>query len=460
MTDTVLLIDDEAAIRESLGQALELAGFEVRTLPDARALAQTLDAGFDGVVLTDLRLPGADGLAVLESVRAHDRGLPVVLMTGHGDVRTAVRAMRAGAFDFIEKPFRPETAIHVLRHALRIRAGRPAGPQARDADRSGQAAPDVADDAGLLAGRILGRSPVMVHLRERILRYAALNADVLIRGETGTGKELVARALHDHGSRSGANFVAINCAALPADLIASELFGHEAGAFTGARTRRIGKFEFAHGGTIFLDEIESMPASLQAELLRILQERRLTRLGGNDELAVDIRVIAAAKVDLLDWVRDGRFREDLYYRLDVLTIDLPPLRERAGDATLLFEHFVRQAAGSHGLPEPGIGESVRAAVAERGWPGNVRELQNAALRFVLDQGLSGEPAPIDPVTVEGIPGNPGRTLADRVAEFEAGLIQEALDRHGGELGATESELSISRRTLHEKIRRYGLTRRR
>ncbi|MEZ5652189.1 MAG: sigma-54 dependent transcriptional regulator [Burkholderiaceae bacterium] len=473
MSETILLIDDETAIRESVGQALELADFEVVTLADAEGLAARLAGGDIDAVLTDLRLPGADGLSVLEAVRGHDPDLPVVLMTGHGDVRTAVRAMRAGAFDFIEKPFRPETIINVLRHALRLRADDGRGPSPRG-DPSGAtgAVSRLERSLDALERRLVGRSSAVRALRERTARYATLNADVLIHGETGTGKEVVARALHDLGSRAGARFVAINCATLPGDLIASELFGHEPGAFTGARARRVGKFEFAHGGTVFLDEIESMPLSLQAELLRVLQERRFARLGGNDEIDVDIRVVAAAKVDLRAWAVGGRFREDLFYRLDVLTIDVPPLRARVEDIPLLFEHFMRAAADAHDVPLPALADDLRAALQVRSWPGNVRELQNAALRFVLEGGdrIPGpaggaalrDPAPAGPGAADGDSATDAQatSLAERVAAFEASLIQAALDRHGGDLAATERELDISRRTLHEKIRRYGLSRRR
>ncbi len=482
LTGRILLVDDEQAIRDSLGQALELAGFDVVALAAAEELPPVLAAGFDGVVLTDLRLPQADGLSVLAAVHAADARTPVVLMTGHGDVRTAVRAMRAGAFDFIEKPFRPEAVVNVLRHAVRIRAqSGPAGvggtgPDPARPPGSGDAA-DGAEALGRTPGpldRILGGSPQVGALRERIRRYAALNADVLVTGETGTGKELVARALHELGSRAQAPFVAINCGALAPELIGSELFGHEQGAFTGARARREGKFEFAHGGTVFLDEVESMPLAVQAELLRVLQERRFTRLGANREITVDVRVIAAAKVDLRSWAAEGRFREDLFYRLNVLRIQVPSLRERDGDLPRLFEAFVREAARMHALEPPPIGGALLTALRGREWPGNVRELQNAALRFVLDRDQDpSDPGGlvVDDATGSDDSGQPERrtasagdagegTLADRVAGFEASVIQATLDRHGGELAATERELGISRRTLHEKIRRYGLIRRR
>lgn len=476
---TVLLIDDEASIRASLGQALELAGFDVVALPNADGLDDVLAAGFHGVVLSDVRLPGRDGLEVLAAVRAHDPSLPVVLMTGHGEVPMAVHAMRLGAFDFIEKPFRPESMINVLRHAIRMLArpalapappdGRSVRPAARAPGGGPVAGGHEPPDESVLAGRLIGGSPAMRRLRERVIRYAAVNADVLIRGETGSGKEEVARALHDLGSRATGRFVAVNCGALPADLVGSELFGHEPGAFTGARARRVGKFEHAHGGTVFLDEIESMPLSLQTELLRILQERRFTRVGGNEEVVVDIRVLAAAKVDLQAWAREGRFREDLYYRLNVLAIDLPPLRERLEDVPALFRAFVRQAAGHHGLAAPEIADTVLEAMAGRAWPGNVRELQNTALRFVLDHGLGlHDESAADPSgSAGGLPeggglgaGDGAGGLAARVAAFEAGLVQAALDRHEGDLAGAEQELEISRRTLHEKIRRYGLVRRR
>lgn len=436
MTLPVYVIDDEASIREATEQFLGLCGFAVRTFERAEACLAALPEHFPGVVVSDVRMPGMDGLALLAALQARDPGLPVILLTGHGDVPMAVTAMRDGAYDFLEKPFDPEQLNRALQRALEKRSLVLENRQLHQ--RVGQ--------QGQLQARLLGVSPALRELRQRLLAMAGLPVNVLIRGETGAGKELVARCLHDFSPRAKGPFVALNCAAIPEALFEAELFGHEAGAFTGAQGKRIGKLEFASGGTLFLDEIESLPLAQQAKLLRVLQERRLERLGGNQSVEVDLRVVAATKPDLLEEAHAGRFREDLAYRLNVAELQLPPLRQRREDIPLLFEHFARQAAESAGLASTPLGALQLAALLAQDWPGNVRELANAAQRHAL--GLA-EVAPA---------ATGGGSLAAQAEAFEAQCLRAALARHKGEIKAVMEELQLPRRTLNEKMQRHGLAR--
>uniref|UniRef100_UPI002B1E2EBB sigma-54-dependent transcriptional regulator n=2 Tax=Pseudomonas oryzihabitans TaxID=47885 RepID=UPI002B1E2EBB len=340
MQAQVYLVDDEASIREAVRQWLELSGHQVRLFARAEECLAAVTPDFAGVVVSDVRMPGMDGLALLERLQALDRDLPVILLTAHGDVALAVSAMRQGAYDFLEKPFSPEALLGDLGRALEKRR---LVLENRQLHRR-------VDDQSVLARRLLGVSPGIVRLRQQILDLAPTPVNVLLRGETGSGKELVARCLHDVGPRAGKAFVALNCAAIPEQLFESELFGHESGAFTGAQGKRIGKLEYANGGTLFLDEIESMPLAQQVKLLRVLQEQRLERLGSNQSIALDLRIVAATKPDLLEEARAGRFREDLAYRLNVAELHLPPLRARREDIPLLFDHFLAEASARLGRP--------------------------------------------------------------------------------------------------------------
>lgn len=434
----VLLIDDDPHLRQALSQTLDLAGLRVQARGDARGVAQALPADWPGVVVSDIRMPGLDGLQLLEQLHGRDAELPVILITGHGDVPLAVQAMRAGAWDFLEKPFPSETLLDGVRRALAMRRLVLENRQLRQT-LSGRDA---------LEGRLIGLSPEIVRLRQQVAALARTQADVLILGETGSGKEVVARALHDLSSRRDGPFVAINAGALAESVVESELFGHEAGAFTGASKRRIGKFEFANGGTLFLDEIESMSLDVQVKLLRLLQERAVERLGSNQLIPLDIRVIAATKEDLRLAADQGRFRADLYYRLNVAPLRIAPLRERGDDVLLLFRHFGEAAAGRHGLALRQPDAAERAALLGHAWPGNVRELQNAAERFALglDLGL-GEAAIVLPA--EG-------NLAARVEAFERSLIAAELARGHGSLRSLAEALGMPRKTLHDKLRKHGL----
>ncbi|HFQ88982.1 MAG TPA: sigma-54-dependent Fis family transcriptional regulator, partial [Desulfobulbus sp.] len=328
--DRVLFIDDEKHIRQANRQTLELAGLEVTCLGRAESAVDVVDMEWPGVVVCDIRLPGMDGMALLRRLRSIDADLPVIMITGHGDVSTAVQAMRDGAYDFIEKPYSAERLVKTVQRALEKRALTLENRSLRT-ELEAHSAPGP---------RIIGRTPAMQRLRATIAHIADTGADVLVMGETGTGKELVARSLHEHSRRRTRNFVAVNCGAVAASLIESELFGHEAGAFTDARKARVGKFEYASGGTLLLDEIESMPLQVQVHLLRVLQERTVERLGSNRPVPVDLRVVAATKIDLRRAVDRGDFREDLYYRLNVVCLEIPPLRARREDIPLLFHHFL------------------------------------------------------------------------------------------------------------------------
>jgi two-component system, NtrC family, C4-dicarboxylate transport response regulator DctD len=437
MLNAVIVVDDEASIRTAVEQWLSLSGFEVQLFSRAEECLAHLPKDFPGVILSDVRMPGLSGLELLAEVQRRDADLPVILLTGHGDVPMAVEAMRDGAYDFLEKPFSPDALLNSLRRAL----------DKRGLVLENRRLHQQAGQRAQLESSLLGMSRALQNLRRQVLDLAALPVNVLIRGETGSGKELVARCLHDFGPRAKKPFVALNCAAIPEQLFEAELFGHESGAFTGAQGKRIGKLEYAHGGTLFLDEIESMPLAQQVKLLRVLQEQKLERLGSNQSIPVDLRIIAATKPDLLEEARAGRFREDLAYRLNVAQLRLPPLRERREDIPLLYEHFAQSAAERLGRHVEPLSGAQLGRLLSHDWPGNVRELANVAERQVL--GL-GEP---EPDTVET-----GQSLAAQQEAFEAQCLKAALTRHKGDIKAVLAELQLPRRTFNEKMQRHGLTR--
>jgi two-component system C4-dicarboxylate transport response regulator DctD len=437
----VLLIDDEEHIRLSCAQTLGLGGYDVETFATPHGVLDRLSRSFDGVVVTDIKMQRLDGRALMRQILEIDPDLPVILITGHGDVTMAVEAMRDGAYDFIEKPFDPDRLVEVVGRAIEKRRLTLENRALRS---------ELQREPGL-ASVLIGRSETMERLRQTIRSLADTTADVLILGETGVGKDLVARCLHEAGGPSERPFVAINCGAMPATIIESELFGHEAGAFTGAAKKRVGKFEHAQGGTVLLDEIESMPLDLQVKLLRVLQERAVERLGGNTVIPIDVRVIAATKVDLLEASRDGAFREDLYYRLNVVALKVDALREHKEDIPALFQSFVLAAAQRHRRPVPLVDNATLSSLLASDWPGNVRELKNAAERFVL--GL----APL-PAAGEEQRTAQANTLAGQVEAFEKSLIEQALARNKGSVKATYEELGLARKTFYDKMARHGLTR--
>ncbi|MGE8069612.1 sigma-54-dependent transcriptional regulator [Pseudomonas sp. NPDC089569] len=437
MLNAVMVVDDESSIRSAVEQWLSLSGFEVQLFSRAEDCLARLPRHFAGVILSDVRMPGMTGLELLAEVQRRDADLPVILLTGHGDVPMAVDAMRDGAYDFLEKPFSPDILLGSLRRAL----------EKRRLVLENRALHEQADNRARLDATLLGVSRGLQTLRGQVLELAALPVNVLIRGETGSGKELVARCLHDFGPRADKPFVPLNCAAIPEQLFEAELFGHESGAFTGAQGKRIGKLEYADGGTLFLDEIESMPLAQQVKLLRVLQEQKLERLGSNQSIRVDLRIIAATKPDLLDEARAGRFREDLAYRLNVAELRLAPLRDRREDIPLLYESFARHAAERLGRTFSPLSGPQLSHLLSHDWPGNVRELANMAERQVL--GL-GEPIPTG--------SEPGQSLAAQQEAFEAQCLRAALTRHKGDVKAVLEELQLPRRTFNEKMQRHGLSR--
>ncbi|MES0884672.1 sigma-54-dependent transcriptional regulator [Roseibium sp. SCP14] len=432
---TVLLIDDEEALRGSLSQGLELTGQDVFATGQHEEALERINRDFYGVLVTDIRMPGTDGFQVMKKAFEIDPALPVVLITGHGDVPLAVEAMRAGAYDFLEKPFSVAHLASVVERALDKRRLVLENRKLRE---------ELADRTGL-ESRLVGRTAAMDLLRRNVTALASTDADVLILGETGSGKEVVARALHDEGPRKDNPFVALNCGALPAEIIESELFGHEKGAFTGASGQRIGKLEHAHGGTVFLDEIESMPLELQVKLLRVIETRTIERLGSNKHIELDVRFIAATKEDLEAAGKAGRFRLDLFYRLNVVNVAIPPLRDRLEDIPLLFQHLAVEARARYRREIPDISDTYLAGLMTREWPGNVRELRNVADRFVLGLEQQAEPQ-----------STPGASLFDQVASYERALIAAELKRNGGAIKPTYENLGLSRKALYEKMRKYGL----
>jgi two-component system, NtrC family, C4-dicarboxylate transport response regulator DctD len=436
----VFLVDDDKDLRRATAQTLELAGHTVSAFGRAAEALDALPADFAGVVVSDIRMPEIDGLELFERVRSRDADLPVILITGHGDIPMAVQAIQNGVYDFIAKPFATERLLQSLSRAQEKRALVLENRKLRQAiDAAGEDMP------------LLGQTSSMARLRHTLRQIADTDVDVLVTGETGSGKEVVANLLHRWGRRGRGNFVALNCGALPETVIESELFGHEAGAFTGAQKKRVGRIEHASAGTLFLDEIESMPVATQVKMLRVLEMREITPLGTNEVRPVDLRVVAAAKVDLSDPASRGDFREDLYYRLNVVTISIPPLRERRDDIPLLFTYFAERAARRFRKEAPEISRSVLDGLQKRDWPGNVRELSHFAERFVL--GLEGEAAVQQNVAVDG-----GATLPEKLERFEAGVIRDTLSLHKGDVQQTIAALGIARKTFYDKLLRHGISR--
>lgn len=446
----IYLVDDDTEMRTATVQWLELCGFSVRSFPDAVSLLEFVEDSVDGIVVTDLKMPKMDGMTLLARLRTVDADLPVVLITAHGDVQMAVEAMRLGAYDFIEKPFDPERLLDVVQRAcekyrlilenrdLRRQLSQPLG----------------------IEQRLIGNSTVLRRLRDEIEDVADTDAPVLIQGETGTGKEVVARCLHEFGSRGKGKYVAVNCGAIPDNMFESELFGHERGAFTGADRQRIGRFEYAQGGVLFLDEIGSMPLPLQVKVLRALQEREIIRIGSNEPKPLDVRLISATNQDLPAACQARTFREDLYYRINVVEIRVPPLRERGDDVLLLFDYFAGQAAQAYQRPEISLPVADIGLLMNHDWPGNVRELKNIAERYVLSSlPLTQRLATIlrRPETEAVHAG--GRSLQDLMKNHERLLLEQALRRHGGDIQAVMDDLDLPRRTLNEKMTKHHLNRR-
>ena len=446
---TVLIVEDEADQLRLIAGILDRAGYGVRTATDVESALVAVAESEPDVVLSDWKLPGRHGGDLLDDLRSRGATCAFMVMTAYGSIAHAVEAVRQGADDYLGKPFERDELLLAVRRVLRT----------RQLERE-----NVALRAELGAedrfGEIVGRSPAMLELYRTISKVGATDATVLVAGESGTGKELVARHLHRSGPRAGGRFVALNCAAIPEQLIESELFGHERGAFTGAERRREGRFAEAEGGTLFLDEISSMPPPLQARLLRVLQERRYTRVGGTGELATDVRVIAASNRDLAELVASGAMREDLYYRLNVVPIRVPPLRERLDDVPLLARTFLDASARRHGRQAPSLSAAVLRRLVEYRWPGNVRELANTMERLVLL--TEGDEASVDDLpeemwSVEG-GGCPFRLPANGIVwdQVEEGLLRQAVERCGGNRAAAARLLGLSYKSLLYRLDKHGI----
>ena len=442
----ILVVDDEKNTRDGLVRALR-GEYAVAEAENGQRALEWLETHAADVVLTDLRMPGMDGLTLLSRLLGRDPKPILILLTAYGNVETAVEAMKRGAYDFLAKPVNLDRLDLLLRRAL---AERQLGAENRRLREQ--------LDAKYGFENIVGVSPAMQEVFETIRQAAPTRATVLIQGESGTGKELVARALHQCSPRRDGPFVPVHCASLSPTLLESELFGHEKGAFTGAVERRRGRFELADGGTLFLDEIGEIDAALQVKILRVLEERKFERVGGTETLHVDVRLVAATNRDLKQKVADGTFREDLFYRLYVVNLTLPPLRDRDGDVVLLAQHYLKSLAAENGKPGLALAPEALDALAAYPWPGNVRELRNVIERMVVLG--SGEK-----LTVRDLPpsfrlaagraesaARPGSALRDA----ERQLIEEALRKNKGSRTKAAQDLGISRRTLHRKINEFGL----
>jgi DNA-binding NtrC family response regulator len=442
----ILVVDDEANARSALAEILKEEGYSVETAGDGFKAGAKLDEFEPDLVLSDLKMPGMDGVELLRKVKERDPELPVVLMTAFGAVETAVSAMREGASDYLVKPLNTDELMVVLERALeRAHLRR-----------------ETVELRGRLEERysfhnIVGSSPEIQRVFKAVTQVAPSRATVLVTGESGTGKELIAAAIHQRSPRAGKPFVRLHCAALAESLLESELFGHERGAYTGADRRREGRFEQADGGTLFLDEIGEISGATQVKLLRVLQEREFERVGGNQPVRVDVRVVAATNRDLKAMVAAGTFREDLYYRLNVINLTLPALRERPSDVPALAAHFLKRFAEENGKPILTISDAVLAQLASYPWPGNVRELENVIERaVVLADGAALEPQHLPPEIAvaarrNGMPVIPGATMD----ELERYAIMKTLESVGGATGRAAEVLGISVRKIQYKLQDYG-----
>jgi two-component system nitrogen regulation response regulator NtrX len=450
---SILVVDDEPGVRSSISGVLKDEGFDVDTVGTGEECLEKANSASYDVIVLDIWLPGLDGLTTLQRLRERQIDSQVVIISGHGNIESAVRAIKAGAFDFIEKPLSLEKTVLVVRNALRQR--------------------DLEAENRVLRAKVdrqqqhtmVGESPAMLHLREQVALAAPTNGRVLILGENGTGKELVARTIHYSSRRKSGPFIEVNCAAIPEELIESELFGHARGAFTGAVADKPGRFEQANDGTIFLDEIADMSLKTQAKVLRVLQEQVMERVGGTQRIKVDVRVLAATNKDLPAEIRAGRFREDLYFRLNVIPIFVPALRDRQQDIPMLAEHFMAILAAEYGRRPKRLASEAAARLQQYGWPGNVRELRNVIERVIImvagdtitaqDLGFLGRDG------ADGVPeapkDGPLRPLSEARDEFEKDYILQTLAAQQGNMSRTAEVLGVERSNLYKKLRAFGIT---
>jgi two-component system nitrogen regulation response regulator NtrX len=450
MSHRILIVDDEAGIRQALKQVLEYEDLVVRVAASGGEAITVYPEFRPHLVFLDVKMAGLDGLETLTRIRDLDPKAQVVMISGHGTIATAVEATQRGAFDFLEKPLDTDRLLVTVRNAL---------AHARLMDENTRLK-EVTENRFTM----VGDSPALMAVRDRIAKVGPTSARVLITGENGTGKELVARALHDASPRRDRPFVEVNCAAIPSELIESELFGHMKGSFTGAFADRAGKFEQADGGTLFLDEVGDMSLSAQAKLLRVLQEGVVTRIGGSKSIQVDVRVLAATNKDLDAEIAEGRFREDLLYRLNVVPIEVPPLRDRREDIPALVAHFAEQLSASAGVPGRKFSEDAVRRLQSRPWPGNIRELRNAVERaLILASGKMVTAADIDHLLPAGTPSSlpdasGSRTFETFKQEAEKNFLVQQLREHDWNVSETARALKMPRSNLYKKIERYGLSR--
>ena len=452
MARNVLIIDDEASIRSSLSGALKDESYEVMTAGSGEeGLGYVANGSYDAVLL-DVWMPGIDGIETLKRIRAVSPDQLVIVMSGHGTVETAVKATKLGAYDFIEKPLSLDKLLITLRNAF----------QFNELNKENR----ILRSEVSKAPPMIGSSTKLLALKEQIDTIAPLASWVLITGENGTGKELVARAVHAGSKRKDLPFVAVNCAAIPEELIESELFGHEKGSFTGATNMKRGKFDQAHGGTLFLDEIADMSLKTQAKVLRVLQEQVMERVGGTQRIKVDVRVLAATNKDLPGEIRAGRFREDLYFRLKVIPIFVPALRDRQQDIPLLAEHFMAVLAAEYGRRPKRLAPEAAARLQQYGWPGNVRELRNVIERVIImvgDDTITAQDLAFlgrDGADGAGVPApgpGPLRPLSEARDDFEKDYILQTLAAQGGNMSRTAEVLGVERSNLYKKLRAFGIT---
>ena len=466
----ILIVDDDDQLRESFKKLLTQEGHDTPVAANGETALEIVESCHPDLVILDVRLPGMNGLEVFKTIRIIDPKMPVIIMTAYATTNAAIEATKLGAFDYVLKPFDIPDMLNLIDQALE------AGRFMRSRVKLDQDPTQAAEDA------IIGRSKVMQELYKAIGRTAPTDATVLLRGESGTGKELVARAVYNYSARADRPFLIINCVAIPESLLESELFGYEKGAFTGAVSRRIGKIEQANGGTVFLDEIGDMPLAPQAKLLRLLQERSLERLGGRETIQVDVRIIAATNRNLETALKGGRFREDLYYRLNVVTLHIPPLRERSEDICLLADYFLGRVSEQMGLANPGLTPEARTLLINQPWPGNVRELANSiekAIIFSRGRPIGPEELVQDLTNYTGEAEGPAdeeaaeKVIRQRIRrslsrpsgdnhfasltdDFASLVISEALVLTGGNRTRTAELLGVSRPTLLSKIEKYGL----
>ena len=451
MNQRIVVTEDDRVQREIITDILEQSGYEVCSCSDGHTALDAIQDTSCDVLLTDMKMPEMDGLELLRRAKSIAPDLDVVVMTAHATIKTAVTAIKEGAADYLEKPFDKDELLLVMARTC----------ERNELRKHNRMLTRLVDDAVSL-GNIVGKSAAMREVFERTRRAVAVSSNVLIQGESGTGKELIARHIHFSGPRAKKPFVVVNCAAIPDNLVESELFGHEKGAFTGAESSRPGKFEMAHGGTLFLDEIGDMRLESQAKLLRVLQDGVIERVGGSKTRNVDVRVVVATNRDLKQCVKDGAFREDLYYRLEVLAINLPPLRERMEDLPYLVSHFKEKVAGKLGIEAPVIGPDVMDALRRYRWPGNVRELENTLEQaFILARGpeLTQDDLPEKLRMREPQSGDivlpPGGLVLE---DLEQELIRQALERSGGRIKEAAELLGLTYKTLQYRLKKHDIER--